>query len=75
MRLCRWEEHFKELLNHAASGEHRIFKPDTSASENCPCGVDPPVCTVVRQLRNNNMVANKGQGLPGNQILKVLAAI
>ncbi len=24
-RLCRWEEHFKELLNHAAPPEHRIF--------------------------------------------------
>ncbi len=23
--LCRWEEHFKELLNHAAPPEHRIF--------------------------------------------------
>ncbi len=24
-RLCRWGEHFKELLNHATLPEHRIF--------------------------------------------------
>ncbi len=53
-RLSRWEEHFKELLNHAAPPKTAFSPPDTSAAENYPCEVDPPTleegCTATRQL-------------------------
>ncbi len=55
--LCRWEEHFKELLNHAAPPNTACSPLDTPAAENDPCEVSPPtldeVCTTIRQLRNN----------------------
>ncbi len=55
--LCRWEEHFKELLNHAAPPSTAFSPLDTPAAENYPCEVGPPnldeVCTTIRQLRNN----------------------
>ncbi len=57
-RLCQLEEHFKELLNHAAAPNTTFSPSSTSAAENYPCEVRPPcleeVCTAVRQLRNSS---------------------
>ncbi len=36
-KLCRWEEHFKELLNHAAPPNTAFSPLDTPAAENNPC--------------------------------------
>ncbi len=48
-KLCRWEEHFKELLNHAAPLNTAFSPLPTSTAETYPCVVDPPtldeVCT------------------------------
>ncbi len=56
-KLCRWEEQFKEFLNHAAPPNTAFSPPPTSAAEAYPCEVDPPtleeVCTAIQQLRNN----------------------
>ncbi len=55
-KLCRWEEHFKELLNHAAPPKTASSPLPTPAAENYPGAADPPtleeVCTAIRQLRN-----------------------
>ncbi len=62
--LCRWEEHFKELLNHAASPNTAFSPLDTPAAENYPYEVGPltldEVCTTIRQLRNNRAPAEDG---------------
>ncbi len=62
--LCRWEEHFKELLNHAAPPNTTFSPLPTSAAETYPCDVDPPtleeVCTVIRQQRNNRVPGEDG---------------
>ncbi len=56
-KLFSWEEHVKELLNHAAPPNTAFSPPDTPAAENYHCEVDPPtldeVRTATRQLRNN----------------------
>ncbi len=61
-KLCRWEEHFKELLNHAAPPNTASSPLPTSVAETYPCDVDPPtleeVCT--RQLRNNRAPVKDG---------------
>ncbi len=63
-KLCRWEEHLKELLNHAAPPNTAFSTPDTSAAEKYPCEVDPltleEVCTAIRQLRNNRASGEDG---------------
>ncbi len=64
---CRWEEHFKELLNHAAPPNTVFSSPDTSAAESYLCEVDRPTleeaCTAIRQLHNNGA---PGEGsIPG----------
>ncbi len=63
-KLCRWEEHFKELLNHAAPPNTAFSPLPTSASETYPCDVDPPtleeVCTAIRQLCNNRAPGEDG---------------
>ncbi len=63
-KLRRWEEHFKELLNHAAPPNTAFSPPDTPAAETYPCEVDPPtldeVCTAIRQLRNNRAPGEDG---------------
>ncbi len=63
-KLCRLEEHFKEILNHAAPPRTAFSPPNTSAAENYPREVDPPtldeVCTAIRQLRNNRAPAEDG---------------
>ncbi len=63
-KLCRWEEHFKELLNHAAPPNTAFSPLPTSASETYPCDVDPPtleeVCTAIRQQRNNRAPGENG---------------
>ncbi len=63
-KLCRWEEHFKELLNHAEP-KNTAFSPlPPTAAETYPCDVDPPtleeVCTANRQLRNNRAPGENG---------------
>ncbi len=64
--LCRWEEHFKGLLNHAAPPNTAFSPLDTPAAENYPCEVGPPtldeVCTTIRQLRDNR--APREDGIP-----------
>ncbi len=54
---CRWEEHFKGLLNHVAPLNTAFLATDAPTPEHYPCGVDPPtlegVCMAIRQLRNN----------------------
>ncbi len=64
-KLCRWEEHFKELLNHAAPQSTAFSPPNTPAAENYPCEVDPPtldeVCTAIRQLRNTGAPGEDGK--------------
>ncbi len=40
--LCRWGEHFKELLNHKAPPNTAFSPLDTPAAENYPCEVGPP---------------------------------
>ncbi len=63
-KLCRWKEHFKKLLNHAAPPNTAFSPADTPAAENYPCEVDPPtldeVCTAIRQLRNNRAPGEDG---------------
>ncbi len=63
-KLCRWEEHFKELLNHAAPKNTAFSTLPTSAAETYPSDVDPPtlqeVCTAIRQLRNNRAPGEDG---------------
>ncbi len=51
-KLCRWEEHFKELLNHTAPPNAAFSPLPTSASETYPPTLEE-VCTAIRQLRNN----------------------
>ncbi len=62
--LCRWEEHFKELLNHAAPPNTAFSPLPPCAAEAYPCDVDPPtldeVCTAIRQLRNNRAPGEDG---------------
>ncbi len=62
--LCPWEEHFKELVNHAAHSNTAFSLLPTSAAETYPCDVDPPtlegVCTAIRQLRNNRAPGEDG---------------
>ncbi len=56
-KLCRREEHVKELLNHAALPNSVFSPPDTSATEDYPCENGPPtleeVCSAIRQLHKN----------------------
>ncbi len=63
-KLCQWEEHFKELLNHAAPPNTAFSPLPTSAAETYLCDVDPPtleeVCTAIRQLRNNKAPGEDG---------------
>ncbi len=63
-KLCRWKEHFKELLNHAAPPNTAFSPLPSSAAETYSCEVDPPtleeVCTAVRQLRNNRAPGEDG---------------
>ncbi len=40
-KLCRWEEHFTELLNHAEPSNTALSPLPTSAAETYPCEVDP----------------------------------
>ncbi len=65
-KLCRWQKHFKELLNHAAPPNTEFSRPDTPTAETYPSEVDPPtldeVCTATRQLRNNK--APREDGIP-----------
>ncbi len=62
--LCRWEEHFQELLNNTAQPSTAFSPLDTSAAENYPCEVDPPslddVCAAVQKLRNNRAPGEDG---------------
>ncbi len=62
--LCRWKEHFKKLLNHAAHPNTAFSPVPTSAAEIYSCDVDPPtleeVCTAIRQLRNNRAPGEDG---------------
>ncbi len=62
--LCRWEEHFTELLNHVTPSNTAFSPLDTPAAENYPCEVGPPtldeVCTTIRQLRNNRAPGEDG---------------
>ncbi len=41
-KLCRWEEHFKEFLNHAAPPNTAFSPLPTYTAETYPCDVDPP---------------------------------
>ncbi len=54
---CRWEEHFKGFLDHAAPLNTAFLAADAPAPEHYTCRVDPPnlegVCMTIRQLRNN----------------------
>ncbi len=63
-KLFRWEEHFKELLNHEAPRNTAFSLADTPAVENYHCEVDLPtvdkVYTVIRQLRNNRAPGKDG---------------
>ncbi len=63
-KLCRWKEHFKELLNHAASPSTAFPPPNTPAAKTYPCEVDPPtldeVYTAIRQLRNKRAPGEDG---------------
>ncbi len=60
----RWEERFKELLNHAAPPNTAFSLLPASAAETYPFDVDTPtleeVCTAIRQLRNNRAPAEDG---------------
>ncbi len=62
-KLCRWEEHFKEL-SHAAPPNTAFSPLRTSVAETYPCGVGPPtleeVCTAIRQLHNNRAPGEDG---------------
>ncbi len=61
---CRWEEHFIEHFNHAASRTRRFHHWIPPQRKKYSCGVDPPsleeVCTAVRQLRNNRSTGEDG---------------
>ncbi len=56
-KLCRWEEHFIELLNHAALSNIPRSPTDTSAAKHYPCEIDPPILDevwmAIRQLRDD----------------------
>ncbi len=62
--LRRWEEHFKELLNHTAHPSTAFSPLDGSAAENYHCEVGPPsleeACAAVRKLRNNRAPGEDG---------------
>ncbi len=63
-KLCRWEKHFKEVLNHAAPPNTASSPLPTSAADTYPFDVDPAtleeVCTAIRQLRNNRVPEEGG---------------
>ncbi len=63
-KLCGWEEHYKELPNHALPPNTAFSPLPTFAAETYPCEVDPPtleeVCTAIRQLRKNRAPGDDG---------------
>ncbi len=66
-RLCRWEEHFREILKHAAVPNTPPPSPTyIPAVEQYPRKANPPsseeVCLAIRQLRNST--APEEAGIP-----------
>ncbi len=63
-KLCRWQKHFKELLNNAAPPNTEFSGPDTPTAETYPWEVDPAtldeVSTATRLLRNNKAPGEDG---------------
>ncbi len=68
-KLCQWEEHFKELLNHTAPPNTAFSPQPNSAAESHLRDDDPPtleeVCAAIRQLRNNRAPGEDGISAEG----------